>query len=238
MTPGEVQAQFDNRSAEVRRLVDLIKNADTSVSPFTLPNMRLSWLTANEVSILKATTYLVLYNLIEATMGWCQLMVAHAPKRRKRWRPKHLTPPVWKAALIAAISGATASESVSNRIIPLTNQIFKNDPAGEFSYEFSKHDGNWKYKDIKKDAEILGVELKVSSETLATITRSAYIDTITRTRNILAHGEESFEGVGARMTVDEIELMATTTIDYLGDVILSYTDFVERCLFLQEAYRP
>lgn len=107
-------------------------------------------------------------------------------------------------------------ETLREYVFNLTRDILNKETI-IFSKDNMDFSGNLDAKKIRNLATKFGFESSPNGRNLVEITRK---------RNRLAHGEQTFYEVGKDFTVNEIELFKNETFNYLEDVISKIERFI------------
>lgn len=196
-----VLSDFNKRAKEVSDYVNFVKDLEEQKTKISKED-NLAKIYVELLKTLKATAYLLLYNLIESTIRsgieymFNEIITENIPFDDIRQELKKL---IWQNLKNKAVDKLTVN------IVNLSRDII--------SASFDSGDlfsGNVDAKEIKKTAKSYGF----SSNTNYTETRGGvYLLSIKTNRNNLAHGWTSFNDVGKDATGENLVEMNQRVID-------------------------
>ncbi len=159
-----------------------------------------------------ANGFLILYNLIEATVRnsifeiYIDIKNNDVDFQKLAVNIKNL----WiKKTITNFKEGNFRQDTLKQSIFDLTNQIIDKEIIC-FSEEDIDFSGNLDAKEIRKLADKFGFAYPKNGRNL---------EDIKNKRNRLAHGEYTFYDVGKDYTLDDLQKLKTEVFDYLEDVI-------------------
>lgn len=171
-------------------------------------------ITRNLQKTLRATTYLLLYNLMESTMTEV-IHSIHETIKEENYEITDLSEKIHKVILKIFQKGLTA-EKIHK--IAESNENIK-DFILDIGYNKTKlFNGNIDYKVIKKYCKNYGFEItpyEINGEKL--LWDSSLIEDIKEKRNELAHGSDSFSNCGQNMPIDSI----LSNLDSVNAILLA-----------------
>ena len=187
----------------------------------------------NEMLILtnlKASVVILVYNAVESTITKCLTTIHNELKRKEIFydqcsdRIKNLVITYYKYAEMKCETFHKSIEyyregmDFSQGKIPFLLSYEK------MSQFYPLYSGNLDSRVINNVLKKYGIEFEE---------RISVLKTIKDKRNALAHGEYSFEEVGRDISRQQINDMVTKTFNYLGKVIDSVEEYLEKQLYLK-----
>lgn len=213
------QSEYEKRKNEVCKYIDAVKcldKGDCKIICTDILGEESSMHIDDELSkILKANSFILLYNLIESTVVNSIKAVSNSihndnltyeqlsDKIKHLWikqESKKLKGPSQAADIIQKIT-----ESVVNK------QLLSLQP------ESVNISGNIDAQKIREIANQIGWEVSKDGRELATIKNK---------RNSLAHGEYTFSAIGKDFTINDLEKYRNKTLGYLDDVLSKVETFI------------
>ena len=217
----KVLDDFNERAKEVTDYVAFVKDLEEQKIKISQEN-RLSKIDVGLLKTLKATAYLLLYNLVESTMRSAIEYIFNEVKTNNisfdnlRQEFKQL---IWQN-----IKNKTTNKLTEN-IINISTDII--------SASFNSSDlfsGNVDAKEIKKTSEIYGF----SSNTDYDKTRGGVdLLSIKTNRNDLAHGWKSFNDVGRDTTAENLVDISKRVIEYLRQILQNIEQYLNNQEYLE-----
>lgn len=218
---------FDERSQEVSKFFMLLKNLEQGsikLAMGNLHNQKIKKINSDLDKTLKATGYLLLYNLIESTIRNAVEAIFNDIDD-KEVSFDDLRDEI-KKIVIDNFKQNRSSENILASITSISLDIV--------SASFDKQklfSGNIDSKKIKK----IAVNYCFSYETNARKTRDGKdLLTIKTNRNDLAHGFKSFEEIGKNATAGELLQIQKRVISYLKGILENIEAYIERQEYLQK----
>lgn len=218
---------FDERSQEVSKFFMLLKNLEQGsikLAMGNLYNQKIKKINSDLDKTLKATGYLLLYNLIESTIRNAVEAIFNDIDD-KEVSFDDLRDEI-KKIVIDNFKQNRSSENILASITSISLDIV--------SASFDKQklfSGNIDSKKIKK----IAVNYCFSYETNARKTRDGKdLLTIKTNRNDLAHGFKSFEEIGKNATAGELLQIQKRVISYLKGILENIEAYIERQEYLQK----
>jgi hypothetical protein len=223
---------FDERSQEVSKYFLLLKNLEQGSIKLSMGNSTNHKIKNIDIELektLKATGFLLLYNLVEATM---------------------------RNAIEAIFDDLTNNnisfDDVKDEIKKIVIKNFKNNKSKSsdkllesiknistdiISASFDKEklfSGNIDSKKIKETAEIYGFSYKTNAKKTQ---NGNDLLKIKNNRNDLAHGFKSFEEIGRDATADELFQIKKKVISYLREILQNIETYIYNKEYLDSSSR-
>ncbi len=219
---------FDERSEEVRKYFDFLKKLEQSNIKLSIEekeeNSKIREINPELLKTLKASGFLLLYNLVEATMR--NAIEAIFDELRSKKVPYDQIRPELKKIVLKNLKKRN-SDAVFSKITVISIDIIT---AG-----FDKEDlfsGNLDGRKIRDTA----IEYGFSYSTDYSITGDGSdLRTVKTNRNDLAHGLKSFTEVGRDKTVDELLEIEDKVIKYLKQILSNIENYLENKEYLDKS---
>jgi MAE_28990/MAE_18760-like HEPN len=215
---------FEDRKRQVRHYLAVVLREERGA------DLGASHVQQGRLLTLRAGTFLVLYNLIEATMR-AAIQAIHDKITTSSVPFPALTPSLRKEAIRLFKKGAD----------PVTDHTMVDFPAAFVTVALQqdiKMSGTVDAKAIRELSQCYGF----SAHTNAAATRNGSdLLTVKRNRNDLAHGLKSFEEVGRDYTALELALLTRRATSFMGDILknigayLDAEDYLETGAVLEES---
>jgi hypothetical protein len=212
-----VKNDLADRKAETENLIKFIFFLENN-SPMTtgIDVLRLN-------TSIKANTVLMLYNAVEATVTSC-LNKVHAVINLEHIKFNELTNEMKKLFAMYYGSSIDKAGTLSNEmdyvllfVDLLQSEQCINITYKELSNNYQLYSGNLDSKEIKSVLSKYGIDFQEACSELQTIKKD---------RNILAHGEQSFEELGRRLSKEQLQVMCNKTFVYLEQMIDEISDYL------------
>lgn len=218
---------FDERAQEVSKFFLLLKNLEQGSIKLAMGNshnQKIKDIDSDLEKTLKATGYLLLYNLIESTMRNA-LEAIFDEINDKEVSFDNLRNEI-KKIVIENFKHNRSSEKLLVNITTISLDII--------SASFDKQklfSGNIDSRKIKKTASNYGF----SYETNAAKTGNGYdLLTVKTNRNDLAHGFKSFKEVGKEAGAEELLQIQKRVISYLKGILENIGTYIDKQEYLQK----
>ncbi len=220
MEREEVLEDFNKRSQEVSDYFAFLREVEQQQVK-VVKDGNISNINTGLDKTLKATGYLLLYNLVESTMRnaieliFDQIQTNNISFDNLKIEFKEL---IWKN-----IKKRSASKLTRN-ITTLSRDII--------SESFDSNDlfsGNVDAKKIREIARIYGFSTSTNSETRD----GSDLESIKEIRNNLAHGFIPFSEVGSNLTANELVRISERVIKYLRQILENINEYLEREEYLE-----
>jgi hypothetical protein len=241
----ELRAAFEERLAEVEEYLEFLKLLQASMQAgppkFSGTDQVIN---VQQQKILYAGVYLQLYNLVESTMTRCIDFIAQSAFKDATWRPNDLSQTLFREwiRLTARTHTELTPEHRLDHALNLCSLLISASPLTEFSID-KGGGGNWDDNEIEAMATRLGFRLNVSRRVYSDVKRKFRDDLgplslVKKLRNMLAHGSISFTESAEAETVVRLIELKDKTANYLKEVIVCFSGYVERYEFLIPERRP
>jgi hypothetical protein len=209
-----LRTAFESRVAEAEKFFSLLTAPEaTSWARAAIPD--------GALPMLKATAFLVLYNIAEASMR-DGISAIYDALENARVSFDDLCPELKR--VVASNLRQHSDENISDFAELAKDAVYKTFDAGRI---FS---GNVDAKEIRRTAKAYGFR-KPSAD-------GSDLLVIKRARNDLAHGNKTFIEVGREHTVEEILRMKSNAIEYLRCAALQIEAYIQEREYLQQTLRP
>jgi len=232
---NHLRREFNRRAKEVRSYIRMLRHVEEQqTSPIApAPPTKLT-LDSSLVQTMKASVYLLLYNLVESTINQCLQAVGDAIRDEGATYRKLNAK--WRKAWVKHLGQTSASIGPEKRLdaaLSLCDHLV-NDLVIEFTP--TANTGNLDDRRIEDVASSYGIQLSIRKTVRTAVKREVFNDEgalglVRRKRNSLAHGLESFAECGRGSSTPDLRRFAIITILYLEDVIDSFDSFIRARLF-------
>lgn len=216
-----VLGDFKKRAKEVTDYVVFIKDLEDQKIKIS-NNKKLSQIDIELLKTLKATAYLLLYNLIESTMRLAieyifdEIIEKNVSFDNLREELKKL---IWQNIKNKSVDQLT--KNINNVVTDIINASF--DSSKLFS-------GNVDAKVIKETAKIYGFSDKTDDDK----TRGGVdLLSIKTKRNDLAHGWKSFNDLGKDATGENLVEISKRVIEYLRQILKNIEQYLSKEEYLE-----
>ncbi|HHZ6806642.1 TPA: MAE_28990/MAE_18760 family HEPN-like nuclease [Morganella morganii] len=217
---------FDNRSGEIYAYLDLLKFLENAGSEICSLDSKEKYPISSDVrKTLKGAVYILLYNLIESTMREAICFI-HESIYEKNISFDNL-----KDTLKIEILNRIKNESCA--ITALVSNLNNNLSCGITIGTFNKKklfSGNIDNDEINKKSKIYG--FSTSTDYIHT-KHGEKLSTVKRYRNDLAHGNESFSGIGKNVSYQDLENTSLEVIAYLEQITQNIERYINNSEFLE-----
>ncbi len=239
---NDLTLAFRERLNEIDAYLELLDAIEVSLRNGP-PRIGNSTITGQQQRILYSSVYLQFYNLIEATITGCILAVT-AASIQNQYFPIDLSAQL-RNEWIRVHAKTHASLNAKNRLkssIEFFEQLVSNSPIVEWSVD-KGGGGNWDDAAIEQISTRIGCNLLLSAEVSREAKRFIRDDRnalrlVKHLRNSLAHGNLSFAECGAGVTVSDLRDIRNRIANYLQEVVVAFTTYLENCEFLEFHRRP
>lgn len=236
---------FEDRIQEIETYLDLLDVLNKQMQG-GIPRIGEAGptITAQQQQILYSSVYLMLYNLVEATITHCIEAVSKAVVEKKLWQPGDLSDKL-RQEWVRFIARTHTELNYEHRLVSaldLCEHLVQTHPVSDF--EIGKGaGGNWDEHAIQDISRRIGLELHIRPEILNKIKRHIRNDqgalkVIKSLRNELAHGSLSFTECGQNVTVQDLHELKNRTVSYLREVVNSFKIFIDKHEYLSPNQRP
>lgn len=180
------------------------------------------------IKILKANGFLLLYNLIEATISKSieAIFLTISSEGLKYHELSDNLKKIWinqKALPLKAGIDALTYRNIKQMLEEVANSIVANQIL-QLELESLRISGNIDAKEIRKIADKIGFMYSNNGSSL---------ETIKDKRNHLAHGQFTFGDIGKDFSVNDMIELKKSTHDYLSDVLKNIENYLSERKFLK-----
>lgn len=223
-----VKEDFNERSREVSKYFIFLKSLEQGTTKLSIGNTNNKTKT-REINgelekTLKASGFLLLYNLVEATMR--NAIEAIFDELTTQKVPFNKIKPGIKKIILENIKNLKVDEKIIDQIKDISIHII--DIGFKKERLFS---GNIDAKFIKKIAENYGFSYKTNPRKTG---NGSDLYTIKSNRNDLAHGIKSFAEVGREKSADELLKIKKKVVKYLKEILLNIETYLSKKEYLSE----
>lgn len=214
------KTEYQKRLKEVEVYLDIIKLLDKGSCAIECTdineNKHVQKIDTELTKILKANGFLILYNLIEATIRNSITAIVNAigadrlSYRKLSDKLKH----IW---ICQEFKNITEQNVLKNRVAELSEKIL-NDNLLVFEKECLNISGNLDAQKIRNIAKQFGYNESKDGRCLHTIKEK---------RNKLAHGEYTFSDVGKEYTSNELVTFKNETVNFIEDVLRNVETYIK-----------
>lgn len=210
---------FDKRREQVKRYLALVSSAERQALLGASRKIDL-----DRLHILRAGTFLILYNLIEASARGA-LEAIHEDMAAKRVKFGQLSP-ILRREVVKGFKRKANPDSHSDLIdLPVDFVAAALDVDHHFS-------GNVDSKLIRKIAEIYGFSTCTDN---SLTNNGADLLQIKSNRNDLAHGDKTYDEVGRNVTVRDLIGVSLRSTAFMSQMLGNVQDYVTNQGYLQQA---
>ncbi|MFN6530465.1 MAE_28990/MAE_18760 family HEPN-like nuclease [Nostoc sp. ChiSLP03a] len=217
---------FDERAQEVSRYFLLLKNLEQGsikLSMGNAKNTKTKSINNDLEKTLKATGFLLLYNLVESTMRNAITTIFDEFKN-KNISFDDATDKI-KKIIIKNFKENNSSDTLLQSINNISCDIISS------SFDKEKlFSGNIDARKIRKTSEMYGFSCKTNSKKTKD---GSDLLTVKTNRNDLAHGFKSFEEVGRDATADELLEIKKRVISYLKAILENIESYLSNKEYLK-----
>jgi len=217
---------FDERAQEVSRYFFFLKNLQEGSIQLSMghgEHTKTRKINDDLANTLKATGYLLLYNLIEATMRNA-IEIIFDQLKNKNISFDEVRDDL-KKIIIKNFKDNQSTDTLLANIQAISVDIIS---AG-FNKE-KLFSGNIDAKKIKEIAEMYGFSYKTNAKKTKD---GRDLITVKTNRNDLAHGFKSFEEVGKNATVDDLLKLQKRVICYLREILHNIESYLSHEAYLK-----
>ncbi|NEO99516.1 MAG: hypothetical protein F6K58_12710 [Symploca sp. SIO2E9] len=218
---------FDERTREVSKYLMLIKNLEQGTIQLSMGvnKQKIRKIESDLEKTLKATSFLLLYNLTESTMrNAIEIIFDELSKEGISFDKirKEI-----KVIIIKNIQNNHSPENLLNKINTIAVDIIS------ASFDRDKlFSGNLDAKKIRKTAETYGFSCKTDSRKTG---NGSDLLTVKIHRNDLAHGVKSFKEVGKDVSADELLKIKKKVVSYLKQILQNIETYLANKEYLNSS---
>lgn len=219
---------FDERSKEVSKYFIFLKNLEQGTIKLCInpsdKKHKIRTLNSELEKTLKASCFLLLYNLVESTIR--NAIEAIFDDLNNRSISFNQIKPGIKRIVLENIKELKIDDGIISQITDISLYVI--------SIGFNKEkmfSGNLDSKKIKKISDVYGF----SCETDYSKTAHGHdLQTVKNNRNDLAHGVKSFSDIGREKSADELIKIQKRVIKYLRQILINIEEYIECQGYLEE----
>ncbi|NBD18318.1 MAG: hypothetical protein GVY04_19945 [Cyanobacteria bacterium] len=217
-------SDFKERAKEVRKYLIFLKGLESESINIKLgisPKEKTKKVDEDLIKTLKASAFLLLYNLVEATMRNAMQAIFDEIKNQKISFDQ--IKPEIKKTIIKSIKNhnpQTLLDKISSISIDIISATF--DENNLFS-------GNIDAREVKEIANIYGFSVNTDARKT---NNGADLLTIKSHRNNLAHGFSSFNQVGKDVSVEELLQIEKKIVKYLSSILSNIEIYLDNKEYL------
>jgi hypothetical protein len=210
------QEEFSSRKKHVKRYLALVLASERRTKLLSMPISDMS------NNVLRAGTFLVLYNLVEASVRNA-IEAIHDELNQQRVRFETLRPSLRREIVKGFMKNGSADRDMNMRDVPCEFVTAALNVQDHFS-------GNVDARLVREIAEIYGF----SYDTQRTKTRNgAQLLTVKNIRNDLAHGVKSYDQVGRDYTARTLLDISLRTTIYTEEILSNVAAFLNEKTYLE-----
>lgn len=231
-----VETRFKDRVAEVNHYFRLLEAVDDSLitrgGDWRNGRKRLPKVLADDLSLklLKATTFLLLYNLIEATVRDAVDSIWQAVGVSKV-KALELLPSlrnVWVGSEFRRKDAFSAAPNLYRDVASEILRLASEGATPSVAFKRVMNGGNINNTAIRNMCESHGLVFAAPKNTRDGVD----LDTVKGRRNTLAHGEQTFEEVGSSYAVSDLKEIKGRSVAYLRQYVKKVDKYIS-----QEAFK-
>ncbi|WP_409339523.1 MAE_28990/MAE_18760 family HEPN-like nuclease [Lactiplantibacillus plantarum] len=234
MTKEEIEKSYSKRFEEIENMLNFIKKNESKIEPKIKPSDKHTADLKKSLNIQKASTILLLYNLMESTVSKAFNNIIDDIKDNNVSYTDVSKPfqKIWLNCNYQDVFDVSASfKTYKNRTEKILENIFSNESNESSDFLLFSNlitpwqltGGNIETTQIKKLCKNFDVTFNVPQ--YVSDNASILID-IKNKRNQLAHGDSSFEEIGVAITTADLISWTQEVDAYLKLLIQVTTDFV------------
>lgn len=230
-----VETRFRDRVVEVEHYFKMLVAVESALTArktlWKDGRKRLPKVLGDELTLkmLKATSFLLLYNLIEATVRDSVESIWGAVGESGAKAPD-LLPSLQEVWVGAEFRKKDAFSAAASNYREIALEILKSVSLGKVPAIVFKRvmtGGNINNVAIREMCETHGVNFVAPRNTRDGVD----LDTVKRRRNILAHGEQTFEEIGSSHAVADLREIKMRSVAYLRHYVRRVDRYIERDAF-------
>ena len=234
MTVADLRTFYADRSQELDeyfRLLDTVELAAQSGVP-TIAGTK-DHITVLQRKILFSSSYLQLYNLVEATVSRCIDELTDAVVGENKWKVGDLSENL-RREWVRSVGRTHMQQEPDGRLksfLAACDHIIGQLPVEKFLIE-KGGGGNWDDESIYEICKRLGCNLKVTPATRSAVKKRmrnnlGAMQLVKNRRNELAHGVISFVECADGVDLSDLKRTADAVRRYLREVIDCFTSYIE-----------
>ena len=225
---------LNDRSEEVKSHLALISEL-TAAAIARQGIANLPRIEIDHVHVLKSGFLVHLYNVVEAVMAQILDEVSMAVVKYPPASWSSLVRTEWVRSR-AGVGRGIESQQRLLRTVAILNETISGTVDGCFRIT---HGGNWSDAEIEKVSSRLGCPLLIAEDVINRACRYHFQDNfapmkfVRRKRNLLAHGNETFQLSARALSPIDLERLRESVVEYMKSVSRSFTDYLDAESFLQ-----
>ncbi|MGG7104764.1 MAE_28990/MAE_18760 family HEPN-like nuclease [Rhodococcus sp. 24CO] len=191
--------------------------------------------------ILRASCYVMIYNMVESTMSVCLKDLSSAV-RGTATSIKDLKQEIFDLYLVSKYGNRIMASSHEKAAVFARDLL--NDASGTSipEFVFSAPSGNCTDSNVEKALRKVGIEFEIIPELHTRVKRKAINDRtllegLVMVRNDLAHGNRAFSEVGQDSTVTDLREIFTLAAEYMEVVVNHFEEYINNSGYLGSIMR-
>ncbi|MFD6894103.1 MAE_28990/MAE_18760 family HEPN-like nuclease [Rhodococcus sp. NPDC060086] len=228
---------FEERREEVENLVSYLEEVEggNSVSSGDAPR-------GETLRILRASCYVMIYNMIESTMSVCLKDLSSAV-RDTATSIRDLKQEIFDLYLVSRYG---------NRIMPASREKaadFARDLLNDASssvipeFVFAAPSGNCTDSNVERSLRNVGIEFALLPPLKTRVKRKVVnnrtlLESLVMVRNDLAHGNRAFSEVGQDSSATDLREIFTLAAEYMDVVVDHFEDYISNSGYLGSIMQP
>lgn len=204
-------ADFDRRRQQVKRYLAIVSRAERETRLGLSRKMDI-----DRLHLLRAGTYLILYNLVEASARGA-IDAIHDDMTANGTSFADLTPKLRREVIKGFKRNADPDKHEDLKDLPVDIIAASFDVEHRFS-------GNVDAKLIRKIGSVYGFSCEIEKEWTH---KGADLLTVKNHRNDLAHGDKTYDEAGRLSTARELIAMSLRTTGYLEEILQNIATYVK-----------
>jgi MAE_28990/MAE_18760-like HEPN len=230
----EFEELFILRKREVEKHLTFVRELHEAA----LSRSRGSIVDTEQINILKSAFLVHLYNVVESVLT---KVIDEVAATTKNHQPHAWTDSVFLAWLRHRVA-IDVEMKQSDRVDRMVNVIAEAAGRKQLgSTLIARPEGNWSNKEIETFAASLACQLILRDDVNQKACVRHFVNDmppikyVRHMRNQLAHGNLSFVDAAASLSVEQLEFLRAAVIDYMEDVVGSFTSYLENGQFLRQS---
>jgi len=221
---NSVKKELQSRAKDILSYLRILRHVEQSAGPtqLTSGSSKPMRLTARNIFVLKAGVFLHLYNLVEATVTLAlEQLTSEIEGNQLSYGDLN---DVWRRAWVthkAKIDKNLSNENQLKRAMELCEHVAS---KRHIVVKPKRGSGNLDDREIEMLATRYGIPLRLPQATVKSIKTQVlndlgFLGLVRKTRNDLAHGEQSFADIGQKYSTADLCKWAWGTYRYLVDLL-------------------
>lgn len=175
--------------------------------------------------IMKATFFLLLYNLVESTvrLSFAELYnkIEKSELPLKSFKPEYTS--IWITQKFRATKATSSNQDTYRKLVTTMIEEFTKEASFKPALKYLDISGNI---DAKKARELLAKHA-IGARIHYKANKGAELRTIKDKRNALAHGDISFSECGREYTPEDLKKLKSETVTFLKSIMRNIEKFIE-----------